>query len=331
MLDKPRIFISYARADREKVKELYRRLSDEGFQPWLDAEDIIPGENWMSAIQKAIRNSDFFLACLSKNSVNRRGMIQKEIMQALDAWQEKLASDIYLIPVRLEDCEVPQGLQEFQWVDLFEKDGLPRLLMALKLGVARRAEVTIPKVSESVRRNKQAMVKRMRGLIAEQRNDLDRAEQNLQEALALWQELKSDKYIATALCDLGKIAQKRKKYDAAERFFGQSVELARKIDDKEVQIIGIGYQGQLAINTRKWTEARGWYDQSLELARKIGHVEGSACAQYGLACVHEAEGHTDLALPLAQEALKIYERLQHKDLVIARELVERLKKKTGSI
>jgi dihydrodipicolinate synthase/N-acetylneuraminate lyase len=34
----------------------------------------------------------------------------------------------------------------------------------------------------------------------------------------------------------------------------------------------------------------------------------------------------DLALPLAQEALKIYERLQHKDLAEARELVERLKR-----
>jgi hypothetical protein len=32
----------------------------------------------------------------------------------------------------------------------------------------------------------------------------------------------------------------------------------------------------------------------------------------------------DLALPLAQEALKIYERLQHRDLAEVRELVERL-------
>ena len=164
----------------------------------------------------------------------------------------------------------------------------------------------------------------MRGLIAEQRNDWDRAEQNLQEALALWQELKSDKYIATALCDLGQIAQKRKRYDAAERFYRQSIELARKIDDKEVQTVGIGYQGQLAIGIGKWAEARERCEQALALARKIGHIETIARAQYGLARVDEAEGHVELALPLAQEALMIYERLQHKNLAKAKELVERL-------
>jgi hypothetical protein len=46
----------------------------------------------------------------------------------------------------------------------------------------------------------------------------------------------------------------------------------------------------------------------------------------GLAHVHKAEGRADLVLPLAQEALKIYERLQHMDLAEVRELVERLRK-----
>ena len=41
--------------------------------------------------------------------------------------------------------------------------------------------------------------------------------------------------------------------------------------------------------------------------------------------VLEAEGHTNLALPLAQEAMKIYERLQPKDAQV-RELVEKLQR-----
>jgi hypothetical protein len=55
-----------------------------------------------------------------------------------------------------------------------------------------------------------------------------------------------------------------------------------------------------------------------------------ASDQYRLARVWEAEGRTDLALPLAEEALKIYERLQDKDLAEARELVERLRGKQSS-
>ena len=133
------IFLSYAREDREEVERLYQKLSDAGFEPWMDTKDILPGEQWKSGIQKAIRRSDFFLACLSKNSVSKRGWIQREIRGALDMWQEKLDSDIYLIPVRLEDCEVPEGLRDFQWLDLFEEDGWTRLVEAIQVGIARRA------------------------------------------------------------------------------------------------------------------------------------------------------------------------------------------------
>jgi hypothetical protein len=135
------IFLSCAREDAEKVENLYQKLSDAGFKPWMDKKNILPGEKWKSCIQKAIRRSDFFLACLSANSVSKRGYLQKEIKDALDIWQEKLDSDIYLIPVRLEDCEVPESLRDFQWVDLFEKDGWPRLVRAIQVGMERRAEV----------------------------------------------------------------------------------------------------------------------------------------------------------------------------------------------
>jgi hypothetical protein len=54
-----------------------------------------------------------------------------------------------------------------------------------------------------------------------------------------------------------------------------------------------------------------------------------AAAKHGLARAREAEGRSDLALPLAQEALKIYEQLQYKDLAEVREFVEKLKKAEG--
>jgi serine/threonine protein kinase len=132
------IFLSYAREDQEKVENLYQRLSYAGFKPWMDKKDILPGEKWKSSIEKAIQCSDFFLACLSANSVSKRGYPQKEIRDALDIWQEKLDSDIYLVPVRLEDCEVPETLRDFQWVNLFEEDGWTRLVKAIKIGIERR-------------------------------------------------------------------------------------------------------------------------------------------------------------------------------------------------
>jgi hypothetical protein len=146
---KAQIFLSYDREDEEEVEKLYQKLSDAGFKPWMDKKDLLPGERWKSCIQKAIRRSDFFLACLSVHSVSKRGYLQKEIKDALNIWQEKLEDDIYLIPARLKDCEVPERLCDFQWVDLFEEDGWTRLVKAIQEGMKRRAPVAKPIVQKS--------------------------------------------------------------------------------------------------------------------------------------------------------------------------------------
>ena len=135
------IFLSYAREDEKKVEELHQKLSAAGFKPWMDKKDILPGEEWASCIREAIDDSDFFLVCLSTNSFKKRGWVQREMKRALHLWQEKLEDDIYLIPVRLEECEAPKSLRKFQWVNLFEEDGWEKLVKAIQVGMERRAEV----------------------------------------------------------------------------------------------------------------------------------------------------------------------------------------------
>jgi tetratricopeptide (TPR) repeat protein len=140
------IFLSYARKDLAKVQEIYRTLSSAGFKPWMDVNDILPGESFEFSIRSAIRGSDFFLACVSSHSVNRRGLIQKEIKAALETWLEKLDHDIYLIPVRLEPCAAPDNLSSFQWVDLFGEDkdkGWVTLLNALREAAKRLGRTSV--------------------------------------------------------------------------------------------------------------------------------------------------------------------------------------------
>ena len=134
------VFLSYAREDYARVESLYYQLLNSGFKPWMDKKNILPGERWEDSIWRAIRHSDFFLACLSSKSTNKRGFLQREIKRALTYWDEKLDSDIYLIPIRLEECDVPENLRELEWLDLFEPTGWPLLLQALNEGVKRQAE-----------------------------------------------------------------------------------------------------------------------------------------------------------------------------------------------
>lgn len=138
MEPKVRIFLSYAREDRVAVEALYNKLTEAGFSPWRDVADILPGEKWAGSIEKAIREADFILACLSTNSVDKRGWVQRELKAALDVMQGMLDTDIYLIPVRMEECDIPDSLRDFQVVNLYESDGWRRLVAALNEGLKRQ-------------------------------------------------------------------------------------------------------------------------------------------------------------------------------------------------
>ncbi len=61
----PQIFLCHASEDKPKVREVYHRLKDEGFEPWLDEEDLLPGQLWEQEIPKALKASDFILIFFS--------------------------------------------------------------------------------------------------------------------------------------------------------------------------------------------------------------------------------------------------------------------------
>jgi hypothetical protein len=137
--NRPCVFLSYAGPDQAIVEELYSFLNSHGFKPWMNTKDIPGGSEWEPAINRAIKNSDFFISCLTQNSVDRRGVMQKEISAAFDKKEEMLDDDIFLIPVRLEDCKVrDEKLRKFQRVDLFATDGHAKLLSSLNVGIERR-------------------------------------------------------------------------------------------------------------------------------------------------------------------------------------------------
>ena len=126
-----RVFLCHSSDDKPAVRNLYRRLREDGFQPWLDEQNILPGQDWKHEIQKGVRFSDVVIVCLSCSATTKRGYVQKEIRLALDAAEEQPEGSVFVVPVRLEECQVPDRLSRWQWVNLYEDDGYPRLLRAL--------------------------------------------------------------------------------------------------------------------------------------------------------------------------------------------------------
>ncbi|HTP09936.1 MAG TPA: SUMF1/EgtB/PvdO family nonheme iron enzyme, partial [Anaerolineae bacterium] len=125
------VFLCHSSSDKPAVRELYQRLRADGFEPWLDEEDLLPGQDWQREIPHAVRNSDVVIVCLSKGSINKAGYVQKEIKFALDVADEQPEATIFLIPLKLEECDVPERLSRWQWVNYFDPNGYARLLKAL--------------------------------------------------------------------------------------------------------------------------------------------------------------------------------------------------------
>ena len=91
------------------------------------------------AIERAIRDSDFFVFCVSENSLNRRGHIREEMGIALGLARRFLEDDIYLVPALLEDCSLPTELEDYQAVQVYQGASITPLERSLREGANRRA------------------------------------------------------------------------------------------------------------------------------------------------------------------------------------------------
>jgi formylglycine-generating enzyme required for sulfatase activity len=135
-----RVFLCHSSVDKSVVRELYQKLcAEEWIQPWFDEEDIFPGDDWNLEIQKAIRETDAIIVCLSKGSITKEGYVQREIKTALDYSDEKPERTVYIIPIRLEECKPPERLSKWQYADYFAGQR-NRAFQRLMISLQRRAE-----------------------------------------------------------------------------------------------------------------------------------------------------------------------------------------------
>lgn len=138
-----KVFLCHASTDKPKVRELYRYLKRRGINPWFDEEHLVGGQDWQVEIPKALATSDAIIICLTKNSADKEGYIQKEIKFALDKALEMPEGRIFLIPVKFEECEVPFTLSRYQWVDLTVESGYAKMMKALKFRASQLERSTV--------------------------------------------------------------------------------------------------------------------------------------------------------------------------------------------
>ncbi len=77
-----KVFISYAKSDRDFALSLTNQLIRQGHQAWVADRALFPGDNWPLEIGKALRDCDAMVVLLSPHSATSEAQ-RREIDYAL--------------------------------------------------------------------------------------------------------------------------------------------------------------------------------------------------------------------------------------------------------
>jgi hypothetical protein len=125
-----RVFISHSSKDKQLATGLSVDLANRGYDPWLDTWKIRAGESIPAKVGNGIKDCDFMIVVLSKNSV-ASNWVEREWQAKY--WSEVSKGNVQVIPVLISDCDIPVLLQTKKYADFRHSynDGLEDVLAAM--------------------------------------------------------------------------------------------------------------------------------------------------------------------------------------------------------
>jgi formylglycine-generating enzyme required for sulfatase activity len=130
------IFLSHSHADKPFVRKLASDLINSGVKVWLDEAEILIGDSLIEKIGTGIEAAAFVGAVLSNTSVGS-SWVKKELEIALN--EEIDGKRRKVLPILIEDCEVPSFLRGKLYADFRNPDSYKyefnKLLKSLGLPV----------------------------------------------------------------------------------------------------------------------------------------------------------------------------------------------------
>jgi TIR domain len=108
------VFICHSHEDKPFARQLAVAIAGSGFKVWLDEAEIRVGESLIAKIEAGITDATHLVAVISRASVTSR-WCQEELRMALS--RQIQGKGIAVLPVVVDDCELPGFLQEKKYAD----------------------------------------------------------------------------------------------------------------------------------------------------------------------------------------------------------------------
>lgn len=138
------VFVSHASQDARIAVRVAMGLKAFDYDTWYDDWELLPGDSIVERIEAAIASTDVLLVLLSKSSVDSK-WVRRELSAGLA--RQLSGKGVMVIPVVVENCEIPSLLTDTKYVDLrgdFER-GFRKLADGL---AARRTAVIASRINE---------------------------------------------------------------------------------------------------------------------------------------------------------------------------------------
>lgn len=120
----PKVFVSHGSEDKATYAEpLARALICRGVDAWLDRWEIKPGDSLVQRIfEEGLAGAQAMLIVLSATSVGKP-WVRAELDTGV---VRRIAGTLKVIPIIVDDCEVPESLKATLWMDL-RQEGIDQI------------------------------------------------------------------------------------------------------------------------------------------------------------------------------------------------------------
>lgn len=132
------IFISHASRDRRFALRLAGDLTVLGHMVWIDAQEITVGASIIQRVEEAVEQADYLVVVLSRHT-GASAWCQKEWHAKF--WSEVVGQQNLILPVLLEDCEIPLFLRPKRYADFRSTYAVGLAQLASALDAATTAQL----------------------------------------------------------------------------------------------------------------------------------------------------------------------------------------------
>ncbi|MBB4272960.1 toll/interleukin-1 receptor domain-containing protein [Rhizobium mongolense] len=128
-----KIFVGYAKEDRDAAIEVVTFLETLGIDVWFDRKSLVAGDDWDAERLAAQQAADMIIHICSEQILSRTGVVNREIRETMRLAEDKPFGSNFVVFMRVGNVRLPSQFLRYHYID-FDGDWQQSLIAA----VARR-------------------------------------------------------------------------------------------------------------------------------------------------------------------------------------------------